>query len=87
MTREEFKDLAMEIIAQQTTHFLNRDWKLFDSENIDDYKIAEYDEIESDVAAYPLEEFLDELWKVAFNDDYNAEMKKWWDKRIADCER
>lgn len=62
MTREQFKDLAMEIIAKQTTHFLNTDWKLFDSENIDDYKITEYDEYDSDVAAYPFEEFLDDMY-------------------------
>ena len=62
MTREQFKDLAMKIIAKQKLHFLNTDWNLFDSENIDDYKITEYDEYESDVAAYPLEDFLDDMY-------------------------
>ena len=82
MTREQFKDLAMEIIAQQKFGELG---VLFSSDNMDNFKVAQYDDDEWDVeAAFPLEDFLDELWKIVFNDDYNAEMKKWWDKRIVE---
>lgn len=62
MTREEFKNLALDIL-------LNKEFggwaKLFDSSNIDDYKVAQYDDedgiIMSDI---PLDEFLDELYEV-----------------------
>lgn len=62
MTREEFKDAAMDML-------LNKEFdswtSLFDSNNIDDYKIAQYDGedgiIMSDI---PLDEFLDKLYEV-----------------------
>lgn len=65
MTREEFKDLAMKIIAQQTFG----DWKLFDSDIISNYGVVEYDDDdEYDVAnGMPLDEFLDELYEVVNN--------------------
>lgn len=62
MTREQFKDLAMEILSHQTIHFLDKDWKLFNSENIDDYKITEYDEDGFDIENYPFEEFLNDMY-------------------------
>ena len=60
MTRERFKDLAMEIIVQQKFGELG---VLFDSDNMDNFKVAQYDDDEWDVvAAYPLEEFLDDIY-------------------------
>lgn len=60
MTREQFKDLAMEIIAQQKFGNLG---VLFDSDNMDDYKIAQYDDEGWDVvASFPLEDFLDDMY-------------------------
>lgn len=60
MTRELFKDLAMEIIVQQKFGKLG---VLFDSDNMDNFKVAQYDDDEWDVeAAYPLEDFLNELY-------------------------
>lgn len=70
MTREEFKHLAMEIIAQQTTHFLDKDWKLFDSDNISEYGVVEYEYDGYNVAnGMPFEEFLDELYEVIKDDN------------------
>lgn len=62
MTREEFKDVATDMLLNK--EFDN--WtNLFDSNNIDDYKIAQYDSedgiIMSDI---PLDEFLDKLYEV-----------------------
>lgn len=62
MTREEFKDAAIDML-------LNKEFDswtgLFDSNNIDDYKIAQYDSedgiIMSDIQ---LDEFLDKLYEV-----------------------
>ena len=60
MTKEQFKDLAMEIIVQQKFGKLG---VLFSSDNIDNFKVAQYDDYDYDVeAAFPLEEFLDELY-------------------------
>ena len=61
MTREEFKDVVTDMLLNK--EFDN--WtNLFDSNNIDDYKIAQYDSedgiIMSDI---PLDEFLDELYE------------------------
>ena len=84
MTREEFKDVAMKILLNEK---FGNFGMLFNAEEMERYRIAQYDEADWDVeASMPLNDFLDELWKVAFNNDYNAEMKKWWDKRIEDCE-
>lgn len=62
MTREEFKDAVTDMLLNK--EFDN--WtNLFDSNNIDDYKIAQYDSedgiIMSDI---PLDEFLDKLYEV-----------------------
>ena len=60
MTREQFKDLAMEIIVQQKFGELG---VLFNSDNMDNFKVAQYDDDEWDVeAAYPLEDFLDNMY-------------------------
>ena len=60
MTREQFKYLAMEIIVQQKFGELG---VLFISDNMDNFKVAQYDDDEWDVeAAMPFEEFLDELY-------------------------
>ena len=60
MTREQFKDLAMEIIVQQKFGKLG---VLFNSDNMDNFKVAQYDDDEWDVeAAYPFEEFLDDMY-------------------------
>ena len=79
MTREEFKDAVLAILLNENFGNLAM---LFDTEDMSRYKIAQYDREEWDVeASMPLDDFLDELWKVVFNDDYNAEIKKWYDKR------
>ena len=62
MTREEFKDVVTDMLLNK--EFDN--WtNLFDSNNIDDYKIAQYDSedgiIMSDIS---LDEFLDKLYEV-----------------------
>ena len=62
MTREEFKNLAINILLNEEFG----GWtKLFDSSNIDDYKVSQYDDedgiIMSDI---PLDEFLDALYEV-----------------------
>jgi hypothetical protein len=60
MSREEFKDLAMNILLNEEFG----GWtELFDSNNINDYKVAQYDEEDDIVMSnIPLEEFLDELY-------------------------
>lgn len=62
MTREEFKDVVTDMLLNK--EFDN--WtNLFDSNNIDDYKIAQYDS-EDDIimSDIPLDEFLDKLYEV-----------------------
>lgn len=62
MTREEFKDAVLNILLNQKFGNIG---VLFDAEDIERYKIAQYDEeewsVESDM---PLDEFLDELYEV-----------------------
>ena len=60
MTREQFKDLAMEVIVQQKFGELG---VLFTSDNMDNFKVVQYDDDEWDVeSAMPFEEFLDDLY-------------------------
>lgn len=67
MTREEFKDTAINVLLNQNFGSLGM---LFDAEDIDRYKIAQYDEEDWDVeASMPLNEFLDELYEVINNDN------------------
>lgn len=60
MTRKEFKDAVLNVLLNQKFGNLG---VLFDTEDINRYKIVQYDEeewsIESDM---PLDEFLDELY-------------------------
>ena len=62
MTREEFKDTALNILLNQR---FGDSGVLFDTDDMERYKIAQYDEeewsVESDM---PLGEFLDELYEV-----------------------
>jgi hypothetical protein len=62
MTREEFKDTAMNILLNEEFG----GWtELFDSNNINDYKVAQYDEEDDIVMSnIPLNDFLDELYEV-----------------------
>lgn len=62
MTREEFKDAVTDML-------LNKEFDswtgLFDSNNIDDYKIAQYDGEDGIIMSeIPLDEFLDKLYGV-----------------------
>ena len=67
MTREEFKDTVLNILHKQTEYFLGKNIKLFTADDIERYKVAQYDEDEWDVeAAIPLDEFLDELYEVIY---------------------
>lgn len=62
MTREEFKDIALNVLLNENFGKLGA---LFDAEDMSRYKIAQYDEDEWDVeAAMSLDEFLDELYEV-----------------------
>ena len=62
MTREEFKDAVLNILLNQKFGNIG---VLFDAEDIERYKIAQYDEDEWDVeASMPLNDFLDELYEV-----------------------
>ena len=62
MTREEFKDAVLNILLNQKFCDIG---VLFDAEDIERYKIAQYDEDEWDVeASMPLNDFLDELYEV-----------------------
>ena len=62
MTREEFNDAVLNILLNQKFGNIG---VLFDTEDIERYKIAQYDEDEWDVeSAMPLDDFLDELYKV-----------------------
>ena len=61
MTREEFKDVVLNILLNQKFGNIG---VLFDTEDMNRYKIAQYDEEEWDVeASMPLDEFLDELYE------------------------
>ncbi len=67
MTREEFKKLAIGIL-------LNGEFDgytdLFDSDNISDYNIVQWNEEDGVVMAdIPLEEFLDELYMVILGEN------------------
>lgn len=67
MTREEFKKSAIGIL-------LNGEFDgytgLFDSDNISDYNIVQWDEEDGVVMAdIPLEEFLDKLYMVILGED------------------
>ena len=65
MSREEFMKTAIKILLAQIDIFEGSTSELFDSDNIDNYKVAQpqYDDYEWDVkAAMPLEEFLDDLY-------------------------
>ena len=65
MTREEFNDAVLNMLLNENFGKLAM---LFDAEDIDRYKIAQYDEEEWDVeASMPLDEFLDELYEVIKN--------------------
>ena len=62
MTREEFNDAVLNILLNQKFGNIG---VLFDTEDIERYKIGQYDEDEWDVeSAMPLDEFLDELYEV-----------------------
>ena len=62
LTREEFKDAVLNILLNQR---FGDSGVLFDTDDMERYKIAQYDEeewsVESDM---PLGEFLDELYEV-----------------------
>lgn len=65
MTREKFKDTALNILLNQQTYFLGHNIRLFTSDDIERYKVAQYDEDDWDIqATMPLDEFLDELYEV-----------------------
>lgn len=61
MTREEFKDVVLNVLLNQKFGNLG---VLFNAENISRYKIVQYDEyneyVESDM---PFDEFLDDLYE------------------------
>lgn len=66
MTREEFKDTVLNILLNEN---FGKFGMLFDTDDIERYKIAQYDKEEWDVeASMPLDEFLDELYEVIKND-------------------
>ena len=44
MTREEFKNVALNILYRQTEYFLGKNIKLFTSDDMERYKVAQYDE-------------------------------------------
>jgi len=74
MTRGEFKKIAMNILRGQTWEIGDKKFALFDSDNIDNYKVAQYDDEEWDVEAdYELEYFLDELYE-ALESGYTKEI-------------
>ena len=67
MTREEFKNLTMEILLNEEFFGISGMVRLFDSDNIDNFKVAQYDDDEWTVeASLPLEEFLDKLYNEIF---------------------
>lgn len=61
MTKTEFKDAVLNVLLNQKFGNLG---VLFDTEDINRYKIVQYDEEEWSVeSAMPLDEFLDELYE------------------------
>lgn len=63
MTREQFKDLAMDILLnQRISLFGKNDWQLFHTEDISDMYVGEHDEYDEEVACMPMEEFLGDLY-------------------------
>lgn len=59
MTREEFKDVVLNILLNQKFGNLG---VLFDTEDINRYKITQYDEDGWYNGGMPLDDFLDELY-------------------------
>lgn len=60
MTKTEFKDAVLNVLLNQKFGNLG---VLFDTEDINRYKIVQYDEEEWSIeSAMPLDEFLDELY-------------------------
>ena len=67
MTREEFKDAVLNILFNEKFGNLAL---LFDAEDMNRYKIVQYDREEWDVeASMPLDEFLDELYDIIEGDN------------------
>lgn len=61
MTKTEFKDAVLNVLLNQKFGNLG---VLFDTEDINRYKIVQYDEEEWSIeSAMPLDEFLDELYE------------------------
>jgi hypothetical protein len=61
MTREEFKDIVLNILLNQKFGNIG---VLFDTEDMSRYKITQYDEEEWGIeSSMPLGEFLDELYE------------------------
>lgn len=61
MTREEFKDVVLNILLNEKFGNIG---VLFDTEDMSRYKIAQYDENDWDVESeMPLDDFLDELYE------------------------
>lgn len=61
MTREEFKNAVMNILLNEN---FGNFGMLFDAEEIERYRITQYDEDDYDIeASMPLDEFLDELYE------------------------
>lgn len=59
MKREDFKNLALNILLHQEVEFL----ELFTTNDRERYKVAQYDEDGWDIeAAMPLDEFLDDMY-------------------------
>ena len=57
--------MVLNILYRQTEYFLGKNIKLFTSDDIERYKVAQYDEDDWDVEAImPLDEFLDDLYEV-----------------------
>ena len=62
MTREQFKDLAIEVISNQSMKIGSCSYKLFYTDDIDDFNVAQTDGSGDIEAAMPLEEFLDDMY-------------------------
>ena len=55
--------MVLNILIQHTEYFLGHNIKLFTSDDMERYKVAQYDEDDWDVQAdLPLDDFLDELY-------------------------
>ena len=73
--------MALNILYRQTEYFLGKNIKLFTSDDMERYKVAQYDEDEWDVeAAFPLEDFLDDMYDAIMCEEDNSV------KRIIDNE-